>query len=90
MNHAPTRIVQSVFSLVSNIPKLIVKVCIVWSDRIDYNGVECTFCKDTYPWSTYYNILLSLQVIIRLEAFGNAQNANMLVLVQEVAVDFLT
>ena len=49
-NHAPTRIVQPIFPLLTNIPILIVNVCIVYSDRIDNNGIECTVCKETYHY----------------------------------------
>ena len=52
MNHAPTRIVQPIFPLLTNIPILIVNVCIVYSDRIDNNGIECTVCKETYHYES--------------------------------------
>ena len=52
MNHAPTRIVQPIFPLLTNIPILIVNVCIVYSDRIDNNGIECTVCKETCPYKS--------------------------------------
>ena len=49
-NHAPTRIVQHIFPFLTNIPILIVKFCIVCSDRVDNNGIKCTVCKETYHY----------------------------------------
>ena len=61
MNPVPTRIVQPIFPLLTNIPILIVKFCIVYSDRIDGNRIECTVCKETChykcpdsPITSYY------------------------------------
>ena len=49
-NPAPTRRVQPVFPLLNNIPILIVKICIIYSNRIGNIGIECTVCKDTYHY----------------------------------------
>ena len=81
-NSAPNRIVQSVFPLLANIPILIVKVCIECNDRNrNENGKRLV---------TLNALIHLLQAIIRLQTPGNAQNANMLILEQEVAVVFKT
>ena len=57
------------------------------SDRIDNTGIECTVCKDTITINALIHLL---QAIVTLQTPGNAQNANLLTLDQEVAVDFKT
>ena len=48
--YIPTRIVQPAVPLQNKIPILIVKIRFVCRDRIENNGKECTFYKQTYHY----------------------------------------